>query len=337
MKCTLSIQLLLTAFHLYSIRILFLNGLMMLGTVAAGQDIFHFSMELSTNDNYHGRKIRKKPRTFSEMKEKASIKILYSTNDSVEAEVNISSAEYHVSEDEVRGSFPLTFRFDSNRPEEGSRLIGKYVLPIVNESFKLFYNKKGDLLNEKDVYGSDPAKEFELEMETGSSTSKLSSMLLYPKQNIAEALGTMIKIRSIEMLHIQDTVSLSGELQQARIDTSYVQFVRTGLPFLQKVDADTLNMSLDFKLIKDDDKIVVKNRWGLDLELERKTENVTAFTSYVEGGIFQLLWETNQVQQLTINPQLWPTQWDLDQTFTISGEFNSKSVRTRKQSFLVVE
>lgn len=315
----------------------FLLLLMTIGSSAIGQDIVQLKMELSTNDYFHGRKIRKKPRSFSELRQELDIKLLYGSKDSVEAVVNITRVDYHVLEDEVRGSLPLTVRFDSNRPEEGSRLIGKYVLPIVNEPFKLFYNKNGVLLNEKDVYGSDPAKEFELEMETGSSTSKLSSMLLYPKQNIAEALGTMIKIRSIEMLHIQDTVSLSGELQQARIDTSYVQFVRTGLPFLQKVDADTLNMSLDFKLIKDDDKIVVKNRWGLDLELERKTENVTAFTSYVEGGIFQLLWETNQVQQLTLNPQLWPTQWDLNQTFTISGEFNSKSVRTRKQSFLVVE
>lgn len=315
----------------------FLLLLMTIGSSAIGQDIVQFKMELSTNDYSHGRKIRKKPRSFSELRQELDIKLFYGSKDSVEVVVNITRVDYHVLEDELRGSLALTVRFDSNRPEEGSRLIGKYVLPIVNEPFKLFYNKNGDLLNEKDVYASDPAKEFELEMETGSSTSKLSSMLLYPKQNIAEALGTMIKIRSIEMLHIQDTVSLSGELQQARIDTSYVQFERTGLPFLQKVDADTLNMSLDFKLIKDDDKIVVKNRWGLDLELERKTENVTAFTSYVEGGIFQLLWETNQVQQLTLNPQLWPTQWDLNQTFTISGEFNSKSVRTRKQSFLVVE
>jgi hypothetical protein len=302
MKCTLSIQHLLTAFRLYGIRIFFLNGLMMLGTVAAGQDIFHFSMELSTNDNYHGRKIRKKPRTFSEMKQKASIKVLYSTNDSVEAEVNLCSAEYHVLEDEVRGSLPLTVRFDSNMPEEGSRLVGKYVLPIVNEPFKLFYNKNGDLLNEKDVYGSDPAKEFELEMETGSSTSKLGSMLLYPKQNIAEALGTMIKIRSIEMLHIQDTVSLSGERQQARIDTSYVQFVRTGLPFLQKVDTDTLNMSLDFKLIKDVDKIVVKNRWGLDLELERKPKMLRHLRVMWKGVFFNCFGKPTKFSSLPLIP-----------------------------------
>jgi hypothetical protein len=251
--------------------------------------------------------------------------------------VNITRADYHVLEDEVGGSLPLPVRFDSNRPEEGSRLVGKYVLPIVNEPFKLFYNKNGDLLNEKDVYGLDPAKEFELEMETGSFNSRLSSMMLYPKQEIAEALGTMVKLRGLEQLHELDTLILSGELQQKRIDTSYVQLARKGLPFLQKVESDTLNFSFDFKLLKDEDKITVKTRGGLDLALERETENITQTEIFLQTDVIQMTWHTSQIQQLTLNPHLWTTQWDLDQTFTVSGEFNSKSVRKRKQYLLIVE
>lgn len=315
----------------------FLLLLMTIGSSAIGQDIVQFKMELSTNDYFHGRKIRKKPKSFSELRQELDIKLLYGSEDSVEVVVNITRADYHVLEDELRGSLPQTVRFDSNRPEEGSRLIGKYVQPIVNEPFKLFYNKNGDLLNEKDVYGSDPAKEFELEMETGSFNSRLSSMMLYPKLEIAEALGTMVKLRGLEQLHELDTLILSSDLQQKRIDTSYVQFARKGLPFLQKVESDTLNFSFDFKLLKDEDKISVNTRGGLDLSLERKTENIMETTIFIQTDIVQVIWHTQQIQQVNLNPELWTTQWDLDQTFTVSGEFNSKSVRTRRQSFLVVE
>lgn len=333
MKYILSIHYLFSSFFLGLLKVLFFLALMALGTSAAGQDMFQFKMELSTNDYSHGRKIRKKPRAFSEVKQDVNIKVSYNPNDIVEVVVDINRAEYHVLEDEVRGTVPLTFRFDSDKPEEGNRLVRKYVLPILNNPFKLYFNKSGNLLNEHEFYASDPQKEFEFEMETGSSTSRLSSLMLYPKHTIAEALGTMIKIRSMEMLHVQDTVFLSGELQQTRIDTSYVQFASRGIPFIQKVESDTLNFSLDFKLLEDEDKMVVKSRWGMDLELERKTENTTQTTIFMHPDFIQMIWHTSQVQQLTLNPHLWPTQWQTDQTFTVTGEFNSKSVTTRKQFF----
>jgi hypothetical protein len=335
MRYNASIQHLISSFLLGRVKVPFFFALMVLGTSAAGQDSFQFKMELSTNDYFHGRKIRKKPRTFSEVKQYATIKIRYSPNDSVEAVVNINRAGYYVLEDEVRRTIPVTFRFDSDRPEDGSRLVQHYISPTLNDPFKLYYNKNGDLLNEHEIYARDPKKDFLFEMETGSSTSRLSSLMLYPKHNIAEALGTMIKIRSMEMLHVQDTVFLSGELQKTRIDTSYVQFVRRGFPFLQKVESDTLNFSLDFKPIKDEDKLVVKSRWGMDLELERKTENVTQFMINMQTDTIQMIWHTSQIQQLTLNPHLWPIRWKADQTFIITGEYNTKYITKRKLFFSV--
>lgn len=306
-----------------------------IGTTTFAQEFTELKLELLSIDNTYENKIRKKPQNFSEIKQEAILQIQFQQNDTVLVKAALTNATYHLLEDQLRGGSSGTFRFDSNKPEEGSQLIRSYVLPELNKPFLLLYNKQGELLNENDITNRNAEKEYELEQKTSSFASLINSRLLYQKTDLAYAIGLVIKLKSLSQLHQQDSVMIQGDLKNMTVDTSYDYFSKKGLLFWSKISLDTQQLTFNHKVISDVESFVVTHRSPTDLKLKWQAENSSATNILIDKETLTFYNHAVKEGSVLLNKDLWTQTLDYTETETLKSDYNFSFITQRKRQLKI--